>query len=268
MPVLRLGGDPPSPAARGPRWVLKSGTTTGWSRWPFRKRPCSEQGVSVTAPDNSRSSCSCGSPKWRWAGASSEPHERCERPELLRCVGCEAVRVKRCGRSSRVACVPCSESYRHRVRRVFQSGWRDDLPHHRVFLLTLTAPGDRAHTLNGRPDGPPCPCTPPGGVHLAEWNGTSGARFNHLVTYLRRSYGDLQYARAAEVQKRGALHFHVLLRTDRPRALLHDYGRLGDTFWVGRPRSQSRRGFERPMAPGITPHRGGWEVQGDGGTQR
>jgi hypothetical protein len=49
---------------------------------------------------------------------------------------------------------------------------------------------------------------------------------------LRRSYGRLQYARAVEIQDgkrrtdgvgRGALHFHVLVRADRPDLILRDY---------------------------------------------
>ena len=176
----------------------------------------------MTATHNSPLRCSCGEPKWRWAGRSKEPHPLCERPERLVCQGCEAVIVKRCSRSSRVACLPCSETYRRRVRRVFMSGWTDD-PRQRVLLLTLSAPGNGLHA---RPDGAVCDCTPPDGVNLAEWNATAGGRFNDLMTYLRRRYGDIQYARAAEVQERGALHFHVLLRTRQYRALLDDYGRL------------------------------------------
>ena len=178
----------------------------------------------MTATNNSPSSCTCGAPKWRYGGPSNEPHERCERPTRLVCVGCGAQLVRRCSRSSRVACVPCSETYRHRVRRVFESGWSDD-PRARVFMLTLTAPGERVHR---RPDGRKCPCTGPGGTNLAEWNATAGKRFNKAVTYLRRRYGDVQYARAAEVQKRGALHFHVLVRPWRPSAFIDDYGRLAE----------------------------------------
>jgi len=162
----------------------------------------------MTAIDNSRSRCVCGESKWRWAGPSKEAHPRCDRPERLVCQGCDAVLVRRCSRSSRVACIPCSESYRHRVRRVFESGY-SDRPTDRLHLLTVTAPGRRQHRRN---DGSWCRCTPKGGVNLAEWNASAGANFNHFMTYLRRLVGDVQYARAAEVQERGALHFHVLVR--------------------------------------------------------
>ena len=175
----------------------------------------------MTAIDNSRTRCSCGVSKWRWAGRSKEPLPHCEHPNRLVCRGCDAVLITRCSRSSRVACVPCSETYRKRVRRVFMSGWTDN-PLLRVLLLTLSAPGDGLHA---RPDGKVCACTPPDGVNLPEWNATAGARFNDFITYLRRRYGDIQYARAAECQCRGALHFHVLIRTRQYVALLDDYGR-------------------------------------------
>jgi hypothetical protein len=79
----------------------------------------------------------------------------------------------------------------------------------RAAFVTLTAPGKRAHGVGGWQ----CPCTPPEGTDLAAWNPTAGARFNRFVRDLRREYGDdLQYFKAAEVQTRGALHFHLLIR--------------------------------------------------------
>lgn len=180
----------------------------------------------MTVQQASSRECRCEVPQWRYGGRSDVPHERCERPQRLVCLGCDAVRQKRCSRSSRVACVPCSETYRRRVRRVFASGWRDDVPGG-FFMLTLTAPGREQHR---RRDGQVCPCTPLGGISEAEWNATAGKRFNKFMTYVRRRYGDVQYARAAEVQRRGLLHFHVLLRTS-PRhnqRLSEDYGRSAD----------------------------------------
>lgn len=165
----------------------------------------------MTTAKNSKPRCECGSPKWRFAGRSNEPHESCERPNRLVCVGCDASLTVRCSRSSRVACVPCSETYRRRVRRVFESGWQDR-PTDRVYFLTLTAPGVRRHRIAGLKSAPLCGCTPAGGVNLAAWNSTAGERFNWFMTYLRRHLGDVQYARAAECQQRGALHFHVLVR--------------------------------------------------------
>lgn len=163
----------------------------------------------MTVAQHSRSSCSCETANWRYGGPSRSEHPWCERPGQLVCLGCSAVVAIRCGRSSRNACEPCSITYRRRVRRIFLSGWTDN-PSHRLGLLTLTAPGDRQHT---DPNGDTCPCTPVGGVYLPAWNAEAGKCFNRFMQDLRRAFGEVQYCRAAEVQKRGALHFHVLIRT-------------------------------------------------------
>jgi hypothetical protein len=107
----------------------------------------------------------------------------CQWPLWQRCTACAEVRTISCGRSSRRACEWCSARYRRRVRRVFASG-HTDRPGERIFLLTLTAPGARAH---GLPNGELCPCTPIGGVDLATWNATCGRRWSDFMLYLRRS---------------------------------------------------------------------------------
>lgn len=134
-----------------------------------------------------------------------------------------------CGTARASKCEPCSAVYRARVGLVAGSGLvvgRDGL------FVTLTAPGTRPHK---RPDGSLCPCTPPGGVDMAEWNASLGKRWTRFVQALDRylgsavfTYGEdgrqhersgLRYFKAAEVQKRGALHLHVLLRRVDGRAL-------------------------------------------------
>ena len=80
-------------------------------------------------------------------------------------------------------------------------------------MLTLTAPGDRAHRL---PSGVPCPCTPPGGVDLAAWNASHSRRWNHFRTTLRQDVPEAQYFRGIEVQARGALHDHALVWSPVP----------------------------------------------------
>ncbi|HVY11390.1 MAG TPA: hypothetical protein VHB18_14715 [Mycobacteriales bacterium] len=82
-----------------------------------------------------------------------------------------------------------------------------------LHLVTLTAPGDRAHRM---PSGDWCPCTPQGGVDLARWNATASKRWNRLRTAMSREYEGLEYFRAAEVQRRGALHFHLVVWSARP----------------------------------------------------
>ncbi len=80
-------------------------------------------------------------------------------------------------------------------------------------MLTLTAPGDRAHAL---PGGAPCPCTPPGGVDLPLWNATHSRRWNHFRTVMRQDVPEVQYFRGVEVQARGALHDHALVWSPTP----------------------------------------------------
>ena len=65
-----------------------------------------------------------------------------------------------------------------------------------------------------------CPCTPEGGVHIGQWNGVCSARLNRYIGDLRRLTGvQVQYFRAVEVQARGALHFHLILRMERSRGI-------------------------------------------------
>jgi hypothetical protein len=53
--------------------------------------------------------------------------------------------------------------------------------------------------------------------------------FSRLITYMRRRYGKIQYCKAAEVQDRGALHFHVLMRVEDWHSMERDF-RNGDPF--------------------------------------
>ena len=157
--------------------------------------------------------------QWKWAGRADEEHERCDMPVWFRCLACDYRIVSRCHRTAKQRCGPCGTSYRHRVRRIFASGWTDRRPD-RIVFITLTAPGDELH---GLPSGEVCACTPEGGINVAEWNAMARLKFSHFMLYLRRWYGVIEYARGAEVQKRGALHFHVLLRVEHVDRLLADY---------------------------------------------
>jgi hypothetical protein len=171
----------------------------------------------------------CERHRYRWAGRSDHAHPRCDRPQWLVCRDCGDRLHAACGASSRVKCVPCSVRYRRRVRRVFASGWTDN-PLQRVYMLTVTPPGDDLHAL---PSGEVCPCTPEGGVSVPLFNATAGRSFSKLMVYMRRAYGDVQYGRAAECQDgkrradedngRQAIHFHVLMRVERWQQLEHDY---------------------------------------------
>lgn len=143
--------------------------------------------------------------EWRFAGRGA-PTDGCDRPTVMACVGCGERSEWRCRSSSRALCRPCSTSYKHDVRRIARSGI--GVPSGVVFL-TLTAPGETAHHL---PSGDVCACSANAGP-IGEWNAQAGQRWSWLMTYLRRHVdSDAQYFRATEVQERGALHFHVLMR--------------------------------------------------------
>jgi hypothetical protein len=160
----------------------------------------------------------------------------CEDPYRIGCTFCELRRWVRCGGTRASRCEPCARVYRGRVGRVAGSGL---LVARLGAFVTLTAPGSRPHRL---PSGAVCRCTPPGGVDLARWNADAGPRFNRFMRDLRRLLDDdgLQYFRAVEVQRRGALHYHLLLRRDdgaptviplralRELALKHGFGHSVD----------------------------------------
>lgn len=138
--------------------------------------------------------------------------------------------VWRCSNHRESLCGPCATRYRRRVKSVAGEGlWRREGFH---YLLTVTAPGDRAHCKRAgcQGDGETCPhqrcgCTPDGGVVLADWNPTAGKRWNTLRASISKHYRvKLQYFRAVEVQDgkrredgqgRGALHLHFLVWSPR-----------------------------------------------------
>lgn len=168
----------------------------------------------------------------RFAGRGV-PIGSCERPTMLVCSLCRGALSTRCNASARSVCGPCGVTYRRRVGRIFASGWTDS-PLDRLYFLTLTAPSEvGGHTM---PSGDICPCTPLEGINLAEWHSTVGQRWSWFVTALRRVVGDVQYCKATEVQQRGAVHFHALVRTDgqmserlvRELAISHGFGHAVD----------------------------------------
>jgi hypothetical protein len=145
------------------------------------------------------------------------PIDGCDRPLRLVCGYCGHTVVVRC-RSSRSRCAPCSDRYRRNVARVARSGMsgRVLLPG-QLYSLTLTAPGAREHALPGRSI--PCPCSArllADEIDMAVWNGDAVHRWNRLHQALERRLGvTLKYFKVVEVQKRGALHLHVVIRVDR-----------------------------------------------------
>jgi hypothetical protein len=95
-------------------------------------------------------------------------------------------------------------------------------------MLTLTAPGVTPDHLryvqnwDGRSLRPVCGCETNLQAGLGLWNASAGSRWNRMRTALSDSFPGLSYFRAVEVQKRGALHLHVIVwfpAAPDPRAL-------------------------------------------------
>jgi len=144
--------------------------------------------------------------------------EMCEQPKVMECGRCGELFEIACGISMASRCVPCSKRYRRRWSRVLRSG-SIDTDSQRVFFVTLTAPGDSEHVDTRTTQ--MCECTPPEGVDPAVWNALLAKNWSAFTVYLRRRFGDVQYAKAVEVQMkrlrrtgRGLLHLHVLIRCD------------------------------------------------------
>lgn len=161
--------------------------------------------------------------EWTVAGRWHDVVPACESPLQLVCIRCQEARGVRCGSSRASKCQPCADTYRQRVAVVAGSG--AEVMGVRGLFITLTAPGAAAHYHQ---DGRRCRCTPEGGVDLATWNVSAVARFNNFIRDLSREMGadivfddeagkririrGLSYFKAAEVQRRGALHFHVMVK--------------------------------------------------------
>lgn len=148
----------------------------------------------------------------------------CDSPLRL-VMSCGWTWAKTCGRS---ACKPCAARYRRLITRVVDTGMQAQASDgKRLWLLTLSAPGARAHgrwtpsqhyTRGARRVA--CDCH--AGVDLADWNPEASGCWNRLRTALVRDLPDLAFYRAAEIQDgsrrtdgvgRGALHHHVVIGT-------------------------------------------------------
>lgn len=161
--------------------------------------------------------------EWTVSGRWHLPVPGCEDPLRLVCRRCMEGRGIRCGTSRSSRCEPCAATYRQRVAVVAGSG--AEVLGVRGLFATVTAPGAAAHF---HADGRRCRCTPEGGVDLATWNASAAARFNRFLQELSRKMDadiitfdaegkksrvrGLTYFKAAEVQRRGALHYHVMIK--------------------------------------------------------
>lgn len=145
----------------------------------------------------------------------------CERPRLMVNTTSREWYHGRCGSARPSKCAPCAEIKRGDIAAIGRSGWIDQ-PGDRGYFLTLTAPGsdvlpwDRSKCRHSR--GVACSgsigCVVES-LALALWHDGVGQRWSWFVTELRRLSGvDVQFFKTWELQKRGALHLHSMMRPD------------------------------------------------------
>ncbi|MGP2442914.1 replication initiator [Streptomyces sp. JW3] len=157
----------------------------------------------------------------------------------------------RCGNRRATRCPACSAVYRYDTYQLIAAGLRGGktvptsvAAHPRVFA-TLTAPGfgpvhnqpetGSCHCGHTHPDDDPLLGTPldPERYDYAGavlWNAHAPALWARFTTHLRReiakaagltqralhNHATLSYAKVAEYQKRGQVHFHAVVRLDGP----------------------------------------------------
>ncbi|MFF2351860.1 replication initiator [Kitasatospora sp. NPDC058115] len=157
----------------------------------------------------------------------------------------------RCGNRRTTRCPACSTLYRYDTYQLIAAGLRGGktvptsvATHPRVFA-TLTAPG--FGPVHNQPGTTPCACgtrhadgDPLLGTPLNPqrydytgavlWNAHAPALWARFTTHLRREiakaagltqrtlrhHATLSYAKVAEYQKRGQIHFHTVIRIDGP----------------------------------------------------
>ena len=157
----------------------------------------------------------------------------------------------RCGNRRATRCPSCSNVYRYDTYQLIAAGLRGGktVPisvstHPRVFA-TLTAPG--FGPVHNQPGAVPCVCGTRHGdddsllgtplnperydyTGAVLWNAHAPALWARFTTHLRREianaagltqrtlrhHATLSYAKVAEYQKRGQIHFHTVIRIDGP----------------------------------------------------
>ncbi|MFF8191740.1 replication initiator [Streptomyces bobili] len=158
----------------------------------------------------------------------------------------------RCNNRRATRCAACAETYRRDTYHLITAGLRggkgtpDHVATHPRVFATFTAPGF-GPVHNRRTDGRPCRC---GIRHNQDdaalgtpldpdrydyeaavlWNAHAGALWRRFSIYLRREvakragltqrtfrdHARISFAKVAEYQKRGAVHFHAVIRLDGP----------------------------------------------------
>ncbi|MFI1050596.1 replication initiator [Streptomyces griseoruber] len=158
----------------------------------------------------------------------------------------------RCNNRRATRCPACAETYRRDTYHLITAGLRggkgtpDEVAKHPRVFATFTAPGF-GPVHNRRTDGRPCRCATHHDQEDAAlgtpldpdtydyeaavlWNAHAGALWRRFSIYLRREvakragltqrtfrdHARISFAKVAEYQKRGAVHFHAVIRLDGP----------------------------------------------------
>lgn len=165
--------------------------------------------------------CPIGEGRHRWRMRGRWPGtDRCSAPLRMVCLNCAERCAMDCGTRHVTRCGLCSDRYRRNLVRCASYGLAvpgRQGPRWALGMLTVTAPGTGPHrrwALGGsNRNQPMCTCRlQAASAHdLGEWNAATPAMWNRLRTALARDYPGLEFFKASEVQKRGALHLHALL---------------------------------------------------------
>ncbi|GAB7103258.1 replication initiator protein RepSA [Streptomyces phaeofaciens JCM 4814] len=158
----------------------------------------------------------------------------------------------RCNNRRATRCPACAETYRRDTYHLITAGLRggkgtpDQVATHPRVFATFTAPGF-GPVHNRRTDGRPCRCDAHHDQEDAAlgtpldpttydyesavlWNAHAGPLWRRFSIYLRREiakragltqrtfrdHARVSFAKVAEYQKRGAVHFHAVIRLDGP----------------------------------------------------
>jgi hypothetical protein len=177
--------------------------------------------------------------KWIRKAKEGTKTATCDSPVEYLCTFCGSGFLGNCNSHDAEECAPCEMRYRKQVRLLVRHPVLFARPGS-VLFMTLTAPGKARHCVKHKyhdkkrnklvpnyrcdftdPECVPCPCGEnaiKGKKQIGEFNSSISRMFNDFVTNVRRKFPefeDIQYVRAIEPQKRGALHIHFIVRMRR-----------------------------------------------------
>lgn len=139
----------------------------------------------------------------------------CDQPLRAVCRECDYVAEWRC---DSYGCGPCGETKRRRLQRVIEDGAAVQIAAGLYgYFITLTAPGHRDHLRWYQGKRPArrreCECHRHG-LSDGQWNAQESKCWNRLRTAMTRDRR-VVFAGSIETQKRGLLHRHVVVFTDK-----------------------------------------------------